>query len=367
MVAGEDYGKEQLRKLGVIDLLVHVIREERADFHAASLAASDTGTSRTRVADGCTGAGLGNTGGARAPGSPGRSHAHGRSTAGNVAYPGSELNAWQRFTMTLLVRAILGGEACIPLAASQSDSGLSNKVASPAHMSASTIVSYGLLLPLLEDDHTPANRRLCPVKEAVAALKTLLCDSPPNQDQGVACGIVPVLVQVRCRPFLTAMPVLLTVAGLLMLHVGHARIAFATEPGVALYRGWHRHALAACGFLVISLAHASLLTVLACLHIMHAAGGYWGHGACMAGSGCAGLPVRPSTPRAAAGTPCSRGDHVPHAGVLGCRMVGFCVLSQGSIPGVGKAWGRLFIGCVGWAMLLQLVHVVGAGSILQGC
>ena len=62
-----------------------------------------------------------------------------------------------------------------------------------------SLVCSCVLLPVLSDLPAPAPggpRRLCPLREAAALLKALLCDSADNQRAVAAAGAVPVLVDV---------------------------------------------------------------------------------------------------------------------------------------------------------------------------
>jgi hypothetical protein len=87
-----------------------------------------------------------------------------------------KLPAWSRFTAALAARAVLQ-----PLARSG------------AGQQQLALLCHAILLPML--DGVGAGKRLSLVTEGAGALKSVLCDSPDNQQAAVEAGAVPVLVQ----------------------------------------------------------------------------------------------------------------------------------------------------------------------------
>ncbi len=131
---------------------------------------------------------------------------------------GVRVSAWDRLMAALLLREVLaplmapglaaGAAAATPVArgttaeAAWAGAAADARAAGACLLSPGALALYGLLLPLLTDEHTSTVHRLCVVKEAVVAVKALVRavhalpapaaavqeDSRLSGGVGVACG-----------------------------------------------------------------------------------------------------------------------------------------------------------------------------------
>jgi hypothetical protein len=233
MVAGDDMVKDQLRQLGILDLLVSLLQ-----VHAA---AQDPAHAKQQPS-------------AASPAGPAGGVNSGRNSARLVGPSGQVITPWDRLLAACLMEVILGGAtAGAPGAVAsavlsvqsalepgggqlqdqhsqvngqhqqqQQKSSVQGSAINSNSLPVSSLVRFGLLLPLLAQSgdetapqvsHGPGEpstsseseasaeppARLSLVNEAVGALAALMEDCPSNTARAVEVGVVPALCQVRGR------------------------------------------------------------------------------------------------------------------------------------------------------------------------